>query len=155
MGPDYRIINHYTLLALWWTKCYFFFSFPQNNAISFFLIISFPSSLLTGKLENLLLDHLALPQQWEFQAAILLPSSSAIKLHGQVFKFGIISKMLCASSLIIVLYGIKSVEQFQQAQPFGTRLESQNHRVAWVGRDLKDHQAPASPATGRAANLHI
>jgi len=54
--------------------------------------------------------------------------------------------MLCASSLIVALYGIKSVEQFQ---------ESENHRVAWVERDLKDHQAPASPATGRAANLHI
>ena len=33
---------------------------------------------------------------------------------------------------------------------------SQNHRMDWVGRDLKDHQAPALPPTaGRAANLHI
>jgi len=28
------------------------------------------------------------------------------------------------------------------------------HRMAWVGRDLKDHEAPTLP-TGRATNLHI
>lgn len=27
-----------------------------------------------------------------------------------------------------------------------------NHRRAWVGEDLKDHQAPA-PATGRVKNI--
>ena len=26
---------------------------------------------------------------------------------------------------------------------------------AWVGRDLKDHEAPTPAATGRATNLHI
>ena len=30
----------------------------------------------------------------------------------------------------------------------------QKHRMAWLGRDLKDLEAP-TPATGRAANLHI
>ena len=32
---------------------------------------------------------------------------------------------------------------------------SQNHRMAWVGRDLKDHESPTAPATGRATNLPI
>jgi len=30
-----------------------------------------------------------------------------------------------------------------------------NQRMAWVGRDLKDHEDPTPPATGRATNLHI
>jgi len=34
--------------------------------------------------------------------------------------------------------------------------ESQNNRMAWVGRNLKDHESPTlPPATGRASNLHI
>jgi len=32
--------------------------------------------------------------------------------------------------------------------------ESQNHRMAWVGRDLKDHESP-TPLQGRATNLPI
>ena len=32
--------------------------------------------------------------------------------------------------------------------------ESQNHRMAWVGRDLKDHESP-TPLLGRATNLPI
>jgi len=32
--------------------------------------------------------------------------------------------------------------------------KSQNHRMAWVGRDLKDHESP-TPLTGRATNLPI
>jgi len=31
---------------------------------------------------------------------------------------------------------------------------SQNHRMAWVGRDLKDHESP-TPLPGRATNLLI
>jgi len=30
-----------------------------------------------------------------------------------------------------------------------------NHRMAQVGRDFKDHEAPTPPAAGRATNLHI
>ena len=30
----------------------------------------------------------------------------------------------------------------------------ENHRMAWVGRDLKDHESPA-PLPGRATNLPI
>jgi len=33
-------------------------------------------------------------------------------------------------------------------------LLSQNHRMAWVGRDLKDHESPA-PLPGRATSLPI
>ena len=31
---------------------------------------------------------------------------------------------------------------------------TQNHRMAWVGRDLKDHESP-TPLPGRATNLPI
>jgi len=31
---------------------------------------------------------------------------------------------------------------------------SQNQRMAWVGRDLKDHESP-TPLPGRATNLPI
>jgi len=31
---------------------------------------------------------------------------------------------------------------------------SQNHRMAWVGRDLKDHESP-TPLPGRDTNLPI
>ena len=31
---------------------------------------------------------------------------------------------------------------------------SQNHRMAWVGRDLKDHESP-TPLPGRATSLPI
>jgi len=33
-------------------------------------------------------------------------------------------------------------------------VELQNHRMAWVGRDLKDHESP-TPLPGRATNLPI
>ena len=33
-------------------------------------------------------------------------------------------------------------------------MRSQNHRMAWVGRDLKDHESP-TPLPGRATNLPI
>ena len=33
--------------------------------------------------------------------------------------------------------------------------ESKNHRTARVGRDVKDHVSPNSPATCRAAKLHM
>jgi len=32
--------------------------------------------------------------------------------------------------------------------------KSQNHRMAWVGRDLKDHESP-TPPPGRATTLPI
>ena len=34
-------------------------------------------------------------------------------------------------------------------------IESQNHRMARAGRDLKDYEAPTAPTTGRATNFHI
>ena len=34
-------------------------------------------------------------------------------------------------------------------------IESQNHRMARAGRDLKDYEAPTAPTTGRATNSHI
>jgi len=38
---------------------------------------------------------------------------------------------------------------------FGYTFEnSQNHGMAWVGRDLKDHESP-TPLPGRATNLPI
>ena len=33
-------------------------------------------------------------------------------------------------------------------------MRSQNHRTAWVGRDLKDHESP-TPLPGRATTLPI
>ena len=37
---------------------------------------------------------------------------------------------------------------------YGTRSESKNHRMAWVGRDLQDHESP-TPLPGRATDLPI
>ena len=37
---------------------------------------------------------------------------------------------------------------------FFLALPSQNHRMAWVGRNLKDHESP-TPLLGRATNLPI
>ena len=40
---------------------------------------------------------------------------------------------------------------------FSKITESHNHRIARVGRDLKDHESPTPlpPATGRATSFHI
>jgi len=43
----------------------------------------------------------------------------------------------------------------KRAEMYSTVLtESQNHRMAWVGRDLKDYESP-TPLPGRATNLPI
>lgn len=44
-------------------------------------------------------------------------------------------------------------KQTKKTKKHLTFIESQSHRMAWLGGDLKDHQAPTL-AAGRAANLH-
>jgi len=46
-------------------------------------------------------------------------------------------------------YGVYGKENDKWRQ-----IKSQNHRMAWVGRDLKDHESP-TPLPGRATNLPI
>ena len=60
---------------------------------------------------------------------------------------------------MIICMGSYLVEEFskqdQITESQNHRItESQNHRMAWVGRDLKDHESP-TPLPGRATNLPI
>jgi len=48
--------------------------------------------------------------------------------------------------------GLSSRKQKSELQTVEAATES--HRMAWVGRDLKDHESP-TPLPGRATNLPI
>ena len=47
-----------------------------------------------------------------------------------------------------------ALSRLERDEDWSRLIESQHHRMAWVGRDLKDHESP-TPLPGRATNLPI
>ena len=70
----------------------------------------------------------------------------AIRLHPYAVIFGAIILNECYAEL--------GFDNWRFVLLFPVDLKSQNHRMAWVGRDPKDHRLQP-PATGRATNLQM
>ena len=58
-------------------------------------------------------------------------------------------------SYILTQHSLALTDIFKFLKAFEVCIHSQYHRLARVGRDLKDCKSPTPPATGRATNLHI